>query len=150
MPVGIDRENVPSPGVRWRGTVAVTPYDRRVMTVTDDALVVEDPLRPGETRIEFDLRDLARNGVLLPYATTLTLVDRSKPEAERVQLRPFEPATFEGIDWPPDVRESIDGQLAASAAARAALRRQLSTVVAGTIAGLGLLLVVLVVVLLLA
>lgn len=135
--------------MRWRGTVAVTPSDRRVMTVSDDALVIEDPLRPGVTRREFALRELAENGVLLPYATTLTLVDRTGPEPERLQLRAFRPPTFEGIDWPPEVRELIVGQLAASAAARAGLRRQLSLVVAGTIGGLALLLAVLAAVLLL-
>ena len=129
---------------RWRGTVAVTPYDRRALVVTDDALVVEG----AAERIEFDLRALAADGVLLPFETTLTLLDRSAAaEPARLQLRAVDPPTFDGIDWPPDVRELVEAQMAASEAARVALRRQLTLLVAGTIAGLGLLLVVLVVVL---
>lgn len=133
---------------RWRGIAAVTPSDRRLLVVTDDSLRVEDPTG-AHPPIEFDLIALAERGVLLPYATTMTLADRDHPERERLQLRAVDPPTFDTVDWPPRVRELVDAQLAASAAARTALRRQLTRVVAGTIAGLALVLVLLVVVLLL-
>ena len=133
----------------WRGTVAVEPEDRRVMTVTEEALTVEDPTGAAR-QIEFDLRELAERGVLLAYSSTLTLVDRSRPEPLRLQLRAVDPPSFDGIDWPDDVRAGIDAQLEAAAAASAKLRGQLGRVVAVTIVGLGVLLVVLVVVLLLA
>jgi hypothetical protein len=131
----------------WRGTVAVEPEDRRVMTVTDESLVVDDPTGAAR-RIEFDLRELAERGVLLAYSSTLTLVDRSRPEPLRLQLRAVDPPSFDGIDWPDDVRAGIDAQLEAAAAASAKLRGQLGRVVAATIVGLGVLLLVLVVVLL--
>ena len=136
-------------GVRWRGTVSVTPDDRRVLTVSEDALVVHDPSERVE-RVAFDLRGLATDGVLLAYPTTMTLVDRGAPDGARLQLRALDPPSFDGIDWPPDVRELIEAQLAAAAAARARLTGQLARVVAVTIAGLGLLLLALVVVLVLA
>ena len=132
----------------WRGTVAVTPYDRRLMVVTDAALRVDDPTGAAEP-LSFDLAELADNGVLLPYAITLTLVDPGTPEPTRLLLRAVDPPTFDGIPWPPHVQERIDEQLAASAAARARLRRQLGMLVAATIAGLALVLVVLAVALLL-
>ena len=133
----------------WQGTVAVEPEDRRMMTVTDESLTVDD--RSGVARrLEFDLRELAERGVLLPYSSTLTLVDRSGPEPLRLQLRAVDPPSFDGIDWPPDVRAGIDAQLEAAAAASAKLRSQLGRVVGATIVGLGVLLLVLVVVLLLA
>ena len=136
---------------RWRGTVNVTPYDRRTMVVTDDKLIVEDATE-AKPRIEFDLLDLAEHGVLLPNGTTMTVVDRSAPDPEssRLQLRAFVPTTFDDIDWPPHVRELVDAQVARSEAARLELRRQLTGLVAWTITGLGVLLVVLVVVLVLA
>ena len=133
----------------WRGTVAVEPDDRRVMTVTDGSLTVDDPTGAAR-RVEFDLRELAERGVLLAYSSTLTLVDRSRAEPLRLQLRAVDPPSFDGIDWPDDVRAGIDAQLAAAAAASAKLRSQLGRVVAVTIVGLGALLLVLVVVLLLA
>jgi hypothetical protein len=133
----------------WRGTVAVEPDDRRVMTVTDESLTVDDPTGAAR-RVEFDLRELAERGVLLAYSSTLTLVDRSRAEPLRLQLRAVDPPSFDGIDWPDDVRAGIDAQLAAAAAASAKLRSQLGRVVAVTIVGLGALLLVLVVVLLLA
>ena len=133
---------------RWRGTVTVDPHEPRVMTVDDRTLAVEDPIGSAR-RLEFDLRELGENGVLLPYSTTMTLVDRSTPEQRRLQLRAADPPTFDGIDWPPDVRELIDAQLAAAAAARARLQSQLGRVVAGTIAGLALVLLLLALVLLL-
>ena len=135
----------------WRGTVAVTPYDRRTMVVTDDKLIVTDPTE-AKPRIEFDLMALAERGVLLPQGTTMTLVDRDAPDPEtaRLQLRAVVPSTFDEIDWPRRVRELVEAQVARSEAARLELRRQLTGLVAWTIAGLGLLLVVLVVVLLLA
>ena len=133
----------------WRGTVAVEPEGRRVMTVTDQSLTVEDPTGVAR-RIEFDLSELAERGVLLAYSSTLTLVDRSRPEPLRLQLRAVDPPSFDGIDWPQDVRAGIDAQLAAAAAASAKLRSQLGRVVAATIMALGALLLVLVLVLLLA
>ena len=119
------------------------------MTVTEKSLTVDDPTGAAR-RLEFDLRELADGGVLLPYSSTLTLVDRSRSEPLRLQLRAVDPPTFDAIDWPPDVRAGIDAQVAAAAAASAKLRSQLGRVVAATIIGLGVLLVVLVVVLLLA
>ena len=133
----------------WRGTVAVTPEDRRVMTVTESSLSVDDPTGAAR-RVEFDLRELAERGVLLAYSSTLTLVDRSRTEPLRLQLRAVDPPSFDGIDWPDDVRAGIDAQLEAAAAASAKLRSQLGRVVAATIVGLGALLLVLVVVLLVA
>jgi hypothetical protein len=133
----------------WRGTVAVEPEDRRVMAVTEESLTVDD-LTGAARRLEFDLRELAESGVLLVYSSTLTLVDRNRPEPLRLQLRAVDPPTFDGIDWPQEVRAGIDAQLAAAAAASAKLRGQLGRVVAATIVALGVLLVVLVVVLLLA
>ena len=117
------------------------------MRVNEDTLGVEDSLRPDVNRLEVDLHALAHDGVLLGGETTVKLM---RAGGERLQLRALEPPTFEGVDWPADVRERIEEQRARSAAATAHLRRQLSVVVAGTIAGLTLLLVVLVVVLLLA
>jgi hypothetical protein len=136
---------------RWRGTVNVTPYDRREMVVTDDKLIVVDPTE-AKPPIELDLLELAEHGVLLPHGTTMTVVDRSAPdpEATRLQLRAFVPSTFDDIDWPPRVRELVEAQVARAEAARLELRRQLTGLVAWTITGLGVLLVVLVVVLLLA
>jgi hypothetical protein len=136
---------------RWRGTVNVTPYDRREMVVTDDKLIVADPTE-AKAPIELDLLELAEHGVLLPHGTTMTVVDRSAPdpEASRLQLRAFVPSTFDDIDWPPRVRELVEAQVARAEAARLELRRQLTGLVAWTITGLGVLLVVLVVVLLLA
>ena len=136
---------------RWRGTVNVTPYDRREMVVTDDKLIVADPTEAKPT-IELDLLELAEHGVLLPQGTTMTIVDRTAPdpEAARLQLRAFVPSTFDDVDWPPRVRELVEAQVARSDAARLELRRQLTGLVAWTITGLGVLLVVLVVVLLLA
>lgn len=135
---------------RWRGTVAVTPYDRRSLVVTESILAVDDPLGSAP-RVEFDLAELAQNGVLLPQGSTMTLVDkRGGPDAERLQLRAVDPPSFDDVDWPPGVRELVAGQVAASEAARVELRRQLTLVVAWTITGLGVLLLVLVAVLLLA
>ena len=119
------------------------------MTVSEKSLTVDDPSGLAR-RIEFDLRELAERGVLLAYPSTLTLVDRSRPDPVRLQLRAVDPPTFDGIDWPQDVRAGIDAQLAAAAAASAKLRGQLGRVVAATIIGLGVLLVVLVAVLLVA
>jgi hypothetical protein len=132
----------------WQGTVAVEPEDRRVMTVTDETLTVDDPTGAAR-QIQFDLRELAERGVLLAYSSTLTLADRSRPEPLRLQLRAVDPPSFDGIDWPDDVRAGIDAQLEAAAAASLKLRGQLGRLVAVTIVGLGVLLVVLVVVLVL-
>jgi hypothetical protein len=133
---------------RWRGIVAVAPHQHRSLIVTESKLLIEDPTGAAPP-VELDLIPLARDGVVLPQGSTLTLVEKSGAEPERFQLRAIEPPTFDQIDWPPQVRELVEAQVAASAAARAELRRQLTSVVAWTIAGLGALLVALVVVLLL-
>jgi hypothetical protein len=133
---------------RWSGIVAVAPHQHRSLIVTDDKLLIEDPTGAA-LPVELDLIALARDGVVLPQGPTLTLVEKSGPEPERFQLRAVEPPSFDAIDWPPEVRELVEAQVAKSAAARAALRRQLTSVVAWTIAGLGALLLVLIVVLVL-
>jgi hypothetical protein len=133
---------------RWRGTVSVTPHDRRELVVTDDALIVEDPTGQ-KPRVDLDLHALAGEGVLLVLDTTMTILPPGGGEDQRLQLRAFVPSTFTDIDWPPDVAERVEEQRARAKAASAALRRQLGKVVAVTITGLGVLLLVLVVVLLL-
>ena len=82
----------------------------------------------------------------------LARVDRSgRPSSKRKRsvLRAVDPGTFDGIEWPPDVRPAIDRQLAEAAASRERVRASLGRIVAVTIVGLGLLLVVLALVLLL-
>jgi len=133
---------------RWRGTVAVGPQEQRVLTVTDDTLEVTDPggIMPP---VVLDLRALAEHGVLLPGAKMMTVVQGRGVDATRLQLRAVNPPTFEGIDWPDDVREGIEAQQARAREASLALRRQLGKIVALTIVVLGVLLAVLVVILLL-
>src|SRR4051812_36276144 len=125
---------------RWRGTVStVETQERRGMTVTDDAITVGDMTRVQ--RGDFDLRGRATEGVLLPLSTTITLAAREGPHPARLQLRAVDPPSFDGIDWPADVREGIEAQQEKSAQARAGLQRQLGSVVAVTIAGLAVVLV---------
>src|SRR3954452_9937589 len=117
------------------------------MVVTEQSLAIEETAGAAR-RVGVGLRGLGERGVLLPYSSTLTLVDRSRPDPLRLQLRAVDPPSFDGIDWPDDVQAAIDAQRAAAAAASLKLRGQLGRVVAVTIAGLGVLLLVLVVVLL--
>ena len=117
--------------------------------MTDETLEVTDPggIMPP---VVLDLRALADQGVLLPGARTMTVVQGRGVDATRLQLRAVSPPTFEGIDWPDDVREGIEAQQARAREASLALRRQLGKIVAVTIVVLAVLLVVLVVVLLLS
>lgn len=134
--------------VRWTGRVTTMPRRERRLTVTDRRLILEEPDQPGGW-VGFDIVELAEHGVLLVGGELLTLAARTPDGRVRYELRPVEPRTFDGIEWPPEARPLIEQQLRRSAEARAELRSQLRLVVAGTIAGLTLILVVLVAVLLL-
>ena len=148
MAGALDEALEPGEEVRWRGTVRA-PVDRLGMLVTDRHVVLEQPDREPPW-IAIDAAELAEHGVLLVRDYMLTMVAETAEGRLRLEVRPVDPPTFEGIEWPEAARPGIERQLAASAAASAELRRTLVRLVAGTIAGLTLLLIVLVVVLLLA
>ena len=146
MAGALDEALEPGEEVRWRGTVRA-PVDRLGMLVTGRRVILEQPGREPPW-IAIDAAELAEHGVLLVRDYMLTMVAETPEGPLRLEVRPVEPPTFDGIDWPEAARPGIERQLAASAAARAELRRTLVRLVVGTIAGLTLLLVMLVVILL--
>ena len=119
------------------------------MLVTDTSVIVEQPER-SPPWVVFDVADLADHGVLLVRDYMLTMAAETPEGRLRIEVRPVDPPTFDGIDWSEAARPGIERQLAQQAEASAELRRTLGRVVAGTIAGLTLVLVILVVVLLFA
>ncbi len=132
---------------RWTGTVELERDDRRELVVTDRRILLSEAAQPGGW-VGLDIRDLAEHGMLLPYSTVLALAAQSTQGPVRYSLRAVDPRTFDGIEWPPDVRPAIDRQLAEAAASRERVRATRGRIVAATIVGLGLLLALLAVVLL--